>query len=56
MSRKKVAMSVYLTAEQEEKLREIAKRTRVALSIYVRDGIDMVIAREEAIRKQSDSD
>lgn len=45
MARRNVATTVYLTEEQREALVELSKRTRVPVAVYVREGLDLVLAR-----------
>lgn len=50
MSAKKVYWSGHLEAEQVQRLREVCSRTNVPMSVYVRRGVDLVLAelRREA--------
>lgn len=45
MSRKKISTTVYITPEQNEQLKLLHGRTRVPVAEYVRQGIDMVLAK-----------
>lgn len=45
MARKKISTTVYITEEQEQKLKELSRRTKVPVAVYIREGIDMVIER-----------
>ena len=45
MPRRKVSTTVYLTAEQFEGLRALHENTRVPVAEYVREGVDLVLAR-----------
>lgn len=47
MSSRKVATTVYLTVDQRDKLRTLAETTRVPISEYIRQGVDMVLAEHE---------
>lgn len=47
MSIKKVATTVYLTAEQKERLHILFEKTRVPVSEYIRQGVDMVLEKHE---------
>jgi predicted DNA-binding protein len=47
MAKKKVATTVYLTTEQKEKLHLLHQQTQVPISVYIRRGIDMVLAKNE---------
>jgi predicted DNA-binding protein len=43
MARNKISTTVYITEEQDEKLKELSRRTKVPVAVYVREGIDIVI-------------
>ncbi len=45
MGRKKISTTIYITEEQERKLKELNKRTKVPVSVYIREGIDLVLDR-----------
>ncbi len=45
MSRKKVSTTVYITPEQDEQLKLLHARTKVPVAEYIRQGIDLVLAR-----------
>ena len=45
MARKKISTTVYLTQEQTEALKSLSERTRVPFSVYVREGIDLVLSK-----------
>jgi len=45
MARKKISTTVYLTEEQVVALKELHARTRVPISEYIRDGIDMILRK-----------
>jgi len=34
---------VYITEEQDRQLKELSKRTKVPVSVYIREGIDVVL-------------
>lgn len=48
MPRKMISTSCYLTPEQDERLRKLHAATRVPVSVYIREGIDMVLDLYEA--------
>ena len=48
MSRRKVPTTVYLSDEQDKALRALSASTRVPVAVYVREGIDMALARHSA--------
>jgi predicted DNA-binding protein len=43
--RKKISTTVYITQEQSERLKLLHKRTKVPVAEYIREGIDLVLAR-----------
>ena len=45
MSRKKVSTTVYITPEQNERLKELHERTKVPVAEYIRQGIDLVLEK-----------
>jgi predicted DNA-binding protein len=45
MGRNKISTTVYLTLEQDEQLKQLSEKTRVAVAAYIREGIDMVLAK-----------
>lgn len=44
MSRKKISSTIYLSQEQHDALKLLSEKTRVPYSVYVREGIDLVIS------------
>lgn len=44
MSRQKVSTTVYLEPAQLVALKALSDRTRVPVAVYVRDGVDLVLA------------
>jgi len=47
MSRKKISTTVYITAEQNERLHLLHSRTKVPVAVYIREGIDLVLKHYE---------
>lgn len=45
MARKKISTTIYITPEQNEKLKVLHERTKVPVAVYIREGIDMVLDR-----------
>ena len=45
MSRKKVSTTIYITPEQAEHLKLLHDRTKVPIAVYIREGIDLVLAQ-----------
>jgi predicted DNA-binding protein len=46
MARKKISTTVYITAEQNERLKLLNEKTKVPVAEYIRQGIDLVLERE----------
>ena len=49
MSRKKLSTTVYLTSEQDAALKLLNQRTKVPVAEYIRQGIDLVLAKYKAL-------
>ncbi len=47
MARRKVSTTIYITPEQNERLRVLHERTKVPVAVYIREGIDLVLDRYE---------
>ncbi|HEY7723804.1 MAG TPA: ribbon-helix-helix domain-containing protein [Anaeromyxobacteraceae bacterium] len=45
MARKKISTTVYITPEQNERLKLLHARTKVPVAEYIRQGIDLVLDR-----------
>jgi Ribbon-helix-helix domain len=43
MSRKKISTTIYVTAEQSDRLKLLHERTKVPVAVYIREGIDLVL-------------
>ncbi|MBW2464942.1 MAG: ribbon-helix-helix domain-containing protein [Deltaproteobacteria bacterium] len=43
MARKKISTTIYITPEQNEKLKLLHQRTKVPVAVYIREGIDLVL-------------
>ena len=43
MPRKKISTTVYITPEQNERLKLLHDRTKVPVAEYIRQGIDLVL-------------
>ena len=52
MSRRKVSTTIYITEEQNEALKRLHAETRVPVAEYIRQGIDLVLARHRAASSQ----
>jgi predicted DNA-binding protein len=49
MARKKITTTIYITEEQDQKLKELSRRTKVPVSVYIREGIDLILERYKSI-------
>jgi predicted DNA-binding protein len=45
MARKKLSTTVYITPEQNEKLKLLHAKTKVPVAEYIRQGIDLVLEK-----------
>jgi hypothetical protein len=45
MARKKISTTVYITPEQNDRLKLLHERTKVPVAEYIRQGIDLVLDR-----------
>jgi len=45
MARKKISTTIYITPEQNEKLKLLHERTKVPVAVYIREGIDLVLEK-----------
>lgn len=45
MARKKISTTVYITPEQDERLKALHGRTKVPVAEYIRQGIDLVLEK-----------
>ena len=48
MGRKKISTTVYITPEQDERLKVLHGRTKVPVAEYIRQGIDLVLEKYKA--------
>lgn len=48
VARKKLSTTVYITPEQDERLKLLHSRTKVPVAEYIRQGIDLVLERYRA--------
>jgi predicted DNA-binding protein len=49
MGRKKISTTIYITPEQDEKLKQLNKRTKVPIAEYIRQGIDLILSQHEEL-------
>ena len=43
MARKKISTTIYITPEQDERLKLLNQKTKVPVAEYIRQGIDLVL-------------
>ncbi len=43
VSRKKLSTTIYVTPEQNDRLKLLHERTKVPVAVYIREGIDLVL-------------
>jgi predicted DNA-binding protein len=43
MPRKKISTTIYITEEQDQRLKELSRKTKVSMSVFIREGIDLVL-------------
>ncbi|MCC7344792.1 MAG: ribbon-helix-helix domain-containing protein [Deltaproteobacteria bacterium] len=46
--RKKISTTVYITEEQNEKLKALNDKTKVPIAEYIRQGIDLILEKHKA--------
>ncbi|MDO8462426.1 MAG: ribbon-helix-helix domain-containing protein [Deltaproteobacteria bacterium] len=49
MARKKITTTIYITEEQNERLKALHEKTRVPVAEYVRQGIDFILEKHQVI-------
>ena len=49
MARKKITATIYITEEQDQKLKELSRSTKVPVSVYIREGIDLILERYRTV-------
>lgn len=47
MGRKKLSTTIYITEEQNDKLKTLHAKTKVPIAEYVRQGIDMILDKHK---------
>ena len=48
MARRKISTTIYITPEQDERLKQLNEKTKVPVAENIRQGIDLVLEREKA--------
>jgi predicted DNA-binding protein len=57
LSRKKISTTVYITPEQDARLKSLHDRTKVPVAEYIRQGIDLVLDKyRDQLPGQADLD
>jgi len=46
MGRKKISTTIYITPEQNERLKQLHDKTKVPVAEYIRQGIDLVLEKQ----------
>jgi predicted DNA-binding protein len=49
VARKKLSTTIYITPEQNERLKILHERTKVPIAVYIREGIDLALAKYEHV-------
>jgi hypothetical protein len=49
MSRRKISTTIYITEEQNEALKRLNEHTKVPVAEYIRQGIDLILARHQEL-------
>ena len=47
MGRKKISTTIYITPEQNERLKQLHEKTKVPVAEYIRQGIDLLLERQK---------
>jgi len=47
MARNKISTTVYITPEQNERLKLLSQKTRIPVASFIREGIDLVLERHK---------
>jgi predicted DNA-binding protein len=47
MARKKISTTIYITPEQNERLKELNQKTKVPVAEYIRQGIDLILEKHK---------
>jgi predicted DNA-binding protein len=49
VARKKLSTTIYITPEQNERLKVLHERTKMPIAVYIREGIDLVLAKYDHV-------
>lgn len=47
MPRNKISTTIYITPEQDQRLKLLNERSKVPVSVYIREGIDLVLEKHK---------
>lgn len=47
MARKKISTTIYITPEQNERLKLLNEKTKVPVAEYIRQGIDLILEKHK---------
>ena len=47
MARKKISTTIYITPEQNERLKELNQKTKVPVAEYIRQGFDLILEKHK---------
>lgn len=48
MARKKITTTIYITEDQNERLKALHQKTKVPVAEYIRQGIDLILDKHQA--------
>ena len=48
-TKKKISTTIYITEKQNAELKALSKKTRVPISVYIRDGIDLILKNSKTM-------
>ncbi len=49
MPRKKISTTIYITEEQNERLKMLNRKTKVPVAEYIRQGIDLILEENKTL-------
>jgi predicted DNA-binding protein len=49
MARKKISTTIYITPEQNERLKLLNQKTKVPVAEYIRQGIDLILEKNKDV-------
>ena len=48
MGRKKITTTIYITEEQNDRLKRLHQKTKVPIAEYIRQGIDLILSQHQS--------